>query len=73
MADASAVAFPLTVRPAAPGDRFIPFGMKGSKLVSDYLTDAKLNLFDKRRQLIVTDARRRIVWLSACAQTTASA
>lgn len=63
MADASAVAFPLTVRPAAPGDRFTPFGMNGTKLVSDYLTDAKLNLFDKRRQPIVTDARGRIVWL----------
>ena len=63
MADASAVAFPLTVRPAAPGDRFTPFGMKGTKLVSDYLTDAKLNLFDKRRQPIVADARGRIVWL----------
>ena len=62
-ADASAVKFPLTVRTVEPGDRFVPFGMKGSKLVSDYLTDIKLNLFDKRRQLVVVDASGRIVWV----------
>lgn len=62
-ADMSYVKFPLTVRRVISGDRFIPFGMKGSKLVSDYLTDKKINLFDKRRQLVVTDADGRIIWL----------
>lgn len=62
-ADASTVSFPLTVRRTERGDRFIPFGMKGSKLVSDYLTDIKMNLFDKRRQLVVTSADGRIIWL----------
>ena len=62
-ADASAVKFPLTVRTVEAGDRFVPFGMKGSKLVSDYLTDRKFNLFDKQRQLVVADAHGRIVWL----------
>lgn len=61
--DASAVKFPLTVRTVEVGDRFVPFGMKGSKLVSDYLTDRKFNLFDKQRQLVVADAHGRIVWL----------
>jgi tRNA(Ile)-lysidine synthase len=37
--------------------------MKGTKLVSDYLTDRKRSLFDKRRQLVVTDATGQIVWL----------
>lgn len=63
MADASKAVFPLTVRPVAPGDRFKPFGMNGSKLVSDYLTDRKFNLFDKQRQLIMTDADGHTVWL----------
>ena len=45
------------------GDRFVPFGMTGSRLVSDYLTDLKVSLFDKRRQLVVTDAQDTIVWL----------
>lgn len=63
--DASRVLFPLTVRTAKQGDRFIPFGMKGSKLVSDYLTDRKKTLFEKRRQLVIEDASGRIAWLVA--------
>jgi len=61
--DADKVAFPLTIRPVQQGDRFHPFGMKGSKLVSDYLTDAKLSLIDKQQQLVMADADGRIVWL----------
>ena len=61
--DASRVKFPLTVRPVEQGDRFVPFGMKGMKLVSDYLTDRKKNVFQKRAQLIVTDAEGRVCWL----------
>ena len=61
--DADRVRFPLTVRAARPGDRFVPFGMKGSKLLSDFLTDRRLSVFDKHRQLIVTDASDNIVWV----------
>ena len=61
--DASTVAFPLTVRIWKEGDRFAPFGMKGTKLVSDYLTDRKKNYFERRRQLVVEDAKGNIVWL----------
>lgn len=61
--DAARVLFPLTVRPVREGDRFQPYGMTGSRLVSDYLTDLKVSLFDKRRQLVVTDASGVIVWL----------
>lgn len=61
--DRRKVSFPLVVRPALNADRFVPFGMKQSKLVSDYLTDRKRSLFDKRRQLVVADADGRIVWL----------
>lgn len=61
--DAAKVSFPLTVRTLERGDRFIPFGMKGSKLISDYLTDRKRTLFEKRRQRVLTDAEGRIVWL----------
>lgn len=61
--DADRIQFPLTVRTVQQADRFVPFGMKGSKLVSDYLTDRKLSLTDKRRQLVVTDACGQIVWI----------
>ena len=61
--DAAQIRFPLVIRPVQQGDRFQPFGMKGSKLISDYLTDRKCTLFDKRRQLVVTDVDNKILWL----------
>lgn len=61
--DSEHVHFPLHIRPICSADRFTPFGMKGTKLVSDYLTDRKKTLFDKQRQLVVTDADDNILWL----------
>lgn len=61
--DAERVRMPLTIRPVEAGDRFIPYGMTGQKLVSDYMTDLKMNLFEKRRQLVMVDADGRIVWI----------
>ena len=61
--DKEKVLFPLTVRPVQSGDVFCPFGMEGHKLVSDFLTDSKLSLLEKRRQLVVTDATGAILWL----------
>ena len=55
--------FPLTIRIIQQGDRFIPYGMNGSKLVSDYLTDKKISLWARRSQMVVTDARGEILWL----------
>ena len=52
----------LTIRPWAPGDRFIPFGMRGSKLVSDFLTDIKLNSAQRPNQLVVT-FNNDIIWV----------
>lgn len=52
----------LTVRAVRQGDSFVPFGMRGKKLVSDFLTDQKLSLFDKRKQLVVCDGQN-IVWV----------
>ena len=61
--DKAKVLFPLTVRPVQSGDVFSPFGMEGRKLVSDFLTDRKLSILEKRRQLVVTDATGAILWL----------
>jgi tRNA(Ile)-lysidine synthase len=63
--DADKIAFPLTWRCVEQGDRFVPFGMVGSKLVSDYLTDRKKSLAEKQQQTVVADATGRIVWLVA--------
>lgn len=61
--DVGKVAFPLTIRRTEDGDRFNPFGMKGTKLVSDFLTDQKKNIWEKRHQLVVTDAKGDIIWV----------
>ena len=61
--DADKVRFPLTLRTMQTADRFIPFGMEGSKLVSDFLTDLKLPLTLKRQQLVLTDASDSIIWV----------
>ena len=61
--DADRLQMPLTVRLPQEGDRFTPFGMQGSKLVSDFLTDQKLSLLEKRRQLIIHDSTGRILWV----------
>lgn len=61
--DADNVAFPLTLRPVEAGDRFVPFGMKHSKLVSDFLTDQKVSVIERRQQLVLVDAAGAIVWV----------
>lgn len=57
-----AIKFPLVIRRVVEGDRFMPFGMKGSKLVSDYLKDCKVPIEERLRQLVVCDDEK-IVWL----------
>ncbi len=61
--DADNITFPLILRPVQQADRFIPFGMQGSKLLSDFLTDQKLSLPEKRRQLVLTDTSGQILWV----------
>ena len=40
----------------------VPYGMTGRKLLSDLMTDLKMNVFEKRRQLVVVDAQGVILW-----------
>lgn len=61
--DASLVRFPLTLRCAQEGDRFVPLGMQGSQLVSNFLTNLKRNRFEKRDQMVLVDAADEIVWV----------
>ena len=62
--DAKRINGELLLRRAQVGDRFRPYGMKqGSKLLSDFLTNRKVNLLDKQSQLVVIDsATDQIVW-----------
>ncbi len=61
--DADGVEFPLKLRQVSAGDRFYPLGMRGSRLVSDFLTDLKKSLFEKRRQMVIEDATGKIIWV----------
>ncbi len=60
--DIEKLTFPLNVRKWGKGDRFVPFGMKGSKLVSDYLIDSKISRFEKEK-VYVLESAGKIIWL----------
>lgn len=51
-----------TIRKWRKGDTFVPFGMKGQKKISDYLTDRKLSLIQKERQYVLCQ-RDKIIWV----------
>ena len=60
--DADLLTAPIEVRPVREGDAFVPFGMKGRKLVSDYLTDRKIDRLQKARTFVAT-CGDDIIWL----------
>ena len=60
--DKDKLRLPITYRIAREGDWFIPFGMKGKKLISDYLTDIKATRFQKEHQLLVL-CGEDIIWV----------
>lgn len=54
----------LEVRRVRKGDRFTPFGMKGTKLVSDYLKEQKMPEEERMRQTAIVAEDGMIVWLT---------
>lgn len=60
--DADKLKGELTIRKWQTGDLFIPFGMKGKKRVSDYLTDRKFSILQKEQQWMLC-CDEQIVWL----------
>ena len=60
--DISLISFPLIVRYWQPGDSFMPFGMKGRKKISDFLTDKKLSIFEKQTVKVLC-SENIIVWV----------
>ncbi|MDR1345043.1 MAG: tRNA lysidine(34) synthetase TilS [Tannerellaceae bacterium] len=55
--------FPLTLRKWRYGDRFIPFGMKGHKKLSDYFTDHKYSIADKEQAWLLC-SEEDIIWIA---------
>ncbi len=46
--DSATVTFPFLVKRWREGDSFLPYGMKGRKLISDFLTDEKMSGSEKK-------------------------
>ncbi|MCD7974150.1 MAG: tRNA lysidine(34) synthetase TilS [Candidatus Azobacteroides sp.] len=61
--DLEKLAFPLILRHWKKGDRFVPFGMKGKKKLSDYFTDRKMCLPEKEMLWILCNAKDEILWI----------
>ena len=60
--DAEKITYPLTLRRWSDGDSFTPYGMNGSKKVSDYLIDRKVSMAEKSRQFVLLSGDE-IAWL----------
>jgi len=61
--DAARANLPLVVRRPRPGDRFRPLGMKESKKLGDFFTDAKVPRAARERVALVTSGGD-IVWVA---------
>ena len=51
--DASKIKFPVLLRPWIDGDSIQPFGMEGSQLISDHLTNRKIPSSEKRKAKVL--------------------
>jgi tRNA(Ile)-lysidine synthetase-like protein len=60
--DREAIAPPLVLRSPEPGDRMRPFGMTGSKKLSDIFIDKKIPAGERPTSLVIADAHD-ILWL----------
>jgi tRNA(Ile)-lysidine synthase len=61
--DSGKLQFPLQLRKWKTGDRFHPLGMKGSKLVSDFMTDLKQPASWKEDTWLLV-SRNQIAWVA---------
>ena len=61
--DYDKLTFPLKLRMWQAGDRFYPLGMKGSRLLSDFMKDLKLTTRQKEECQVLTTAKDEIVWV----------
>jgi tRNA(Ile)-lysidine synthase len=60
--DLNRLQFPLIIRNWQQGDRFVPLGMRGSKLVSDLLIDLKVPVYAKEKVKVLVSGNE-IAWV----------
>ena len=53
----------MTLRPARKADRMAPMGMSGTKLVSDLLREAGVDVSRRRNYPVCVDSSDRIIWI----------
>lgn len=64
LVDADRLKYPLQVRNWLPGDFFQPFGMGGKhRKLQDFLTDLKLNLYEKEQVRVLLNGDGAIIWV----------
>lgn len=61
--DQDLLQFPLLLRTWKQGDSFKPLGMSGSKKLSDYFIQQKLNRFEKDELPILVNSDGQVIWL----------
>ncbi len=61
--DASALAFPLTIRGRRPGDRFQPLGTSSPRSLKNFFTARKVPWWRKDLVPLVLDGKGRIAWV----------
>ena len=61
--DGDRVRLPLRMRSWESGDRFRPFGMEGSRLVSDFLSGLGLSRLERQWVWVMEDGGGSIVWV----------
>lgn len=62
-ADAISAAGPFTLRHPRVGDRLAPYGMKGTRLLSDIFAGEHIPMNERAGAPVLTDAQGRILWL----------
>ncbi len=61
--DVQQLKFPLVLRKWKHGDWFVPFGMKGSRKLSDYFSDKKFSKIDKEQAWLLCSGEN-IIWIA---------
>jgi len=64
--DKSKVKGEISIRKWKIGDRIYPIGFKGSKLISDIITDAKIPNHLRENQLVIIDEEKILACLNLC-------
>ncbi|MFH1825616.1 MAG: tRNA lysidine(34) synthetase TilS [Candidatus Firestonebacteria bacterium] len=62
--DLDKISLPIIIRSRKPGDRFIPFGMKGAKKLQDFFVDEKISEYKRDGIPVFVDSKNRILWVA---------